>query len=155
MIFSKCPQLEPSVTLKGLLSSALSALAASPPQPPSVIYIFFFINLAKDQTRNTQPGACIICSGPIFLLLDRSIGESTTVFTYKTARGTVFKGVYSSSGLYRVASLPAHSEARSRDRCAVAGQNTPSYFTPDFCQIMRFVSETVIANFLSFFFCSP
>lgn len=119
MIFSKCPQLEPSVTLKGLLSSALSALAASPPSTTrSVIIIFFFINSAKDQTRNTQPGACIIGSGPIFLLLDRSISESTTVFTYKTARGTVFKGVYSTSGLYRVASLPAHSEERSRDRCA-------------------------------------
>lgn len=35
VIFSKCPQLEPSVTLKGLLSSALSALAASPPQQPA------------------------------------------------------------------------------------------------------------------------
>lgn len=95
MIFSKCPQLEPSVTLKGLLSSALSALAASPTTPLSFFFFFFFINLAKDQTRNTQPGACIIGSGLIFLLLDRSISKSATVFTYKTARGTVFKGVYS------------------------------------------------------------
>lgn len=69
VIFNKCPKLEPSVALKGLLSSALSALSLSLSIPVSPLNHFVLGGSKVDQGLSAQYTAwCLYCKLQAFFL---------------------------------------------------------------------------------------